>query len=75
MLNLAAYNSYVLYSLKNENFKSNNRHRRICLQDLSISLMMPLITTRANKINEVNFKHYHSSVVNAIRSIGVVFSD
>ena len=71
MLDVAAYNAYVMYGTNKYTFRKNNRHRRICLEKLTINLIMPLIENRACVIVDANMKHYNSSVVNAIISFGI----
>lgn len=64
LLDVCAYNSYILYCIKNPSVLTTDmsRQRRECLQNLSISLLRPAIEDRVAKFAQQNFKGMHYTI-------------
>jgi hypothetical protein len=70
MLDVSAYNSFVLYKNKNNVTENESRQRRFFLENLSISLIKPIIEDRAKRISD-NSRHVSNFIVNCIIQCGV----
>ena len=68
LLDVTAYNSFVLKKLKDCNNKNNNKNtsRRISLEKLSVYLIKNLIEFRLKIIQDLNYKHYKTSLIEVI---------
>ena len=68
MLDVAACNSFVLFSFNNIELLTLNfkRQRRLFLQDLAINLIRPLIEKRAQSASNILFYGYHNSFKNLV---------
>lgn len=66
MLDVAAYNSFVLYKHRYGDIK-----RRHSLEKLAIDLMMPFIKIRIQKITENNFRGISRDIQDSFERIGV----
>ena len=66
MLDVAAYNSFVLFKIRSGDIK-----RRYSLEKLAVDLMMPFINSRFQKIAENNFRGTNNEVRDSFERIVV----
>ena len=72
ILDILAYNSYVLYKIQHpDKFESNsNRQRRVQLEMLAINLINPCMNARVEIFSTKNFSGCQSPVVNSFKKAG-----
>ena len=66
LLDVTAYNSFVLNKLRDNRNNNKNTSRRISLEKLSINLIKNLTEFRLKTIQDLNFKHYKMSLIEVI---------
>jgi hypothetical protein len=73
ILDAAAYNAFVLYSLKNPGNVEKNwrRKRRDSIQELALSLIKPYILIRKAEMESKNYKHVHKDLLHSIEEVGI----
>jgi hypothetical protein len=69
MLDVAAINSTVLYSLKNPEL-SHNRFRRVQLGELAVSLIKPQAEVRLSELSITRYRHIHSTQLMSFSRLG-----
>ena len=76
VLDVAAYNSFVLFSIKTPDFINSlkNRSRRLSLENLSKSMIRPLIENRLQVFSSMNFKHIKSSFFDSVNKTGINYA-
>jgi hypothetical protein len=72
IIDVAAYNSFVLYSILNPEYleKDRNRKRRFSLEEIATDLINPLVESRMNSFQLVNFSGIQNSVLESVKRTG-----
>ncbi len=69
MIDVSAYNSFVLFNLKFKKEKNLTRQRGKSLEILANQLIVPYVELRKQKIAQNNFKHVKSGLIESIRKV------
>ena len=75
ILDVAAYNSFVLFTISSPEFykKFKLRSRRRSLEELAKGLTSELIEHRVNEMAKINFKHIKKKFYQSLKSTNVSF--
>jgi hypothetical protein len=74
ILDVAAYNSFVLYTIQNPEYLENDRlrKRRLSLEELSLSLINPLVENRMDYFSLQNFHGVKTHILESAKKTGYV---